>query len=137
MIQLIPFINLFFFLVGLFSLKTFYTDHLLNLVIFYVNENDQDLTPTMQEITRLSDLYIKLDNSLTNYHEQADLLVDTKNILLEHIDNMDDLSKVDKTLERVENINKEIEHVNDQITSTREHLREVTREIEDAETRPE
>jgi predicted nucleic acid-binding Zn-ribbon protein len=106
------------------------------LVIFYVNENDQDLTPTMQEITRLSDLYIKLDDYLTNYREQADLL-DTKIILLDHIDNIDDMSKLDKTLERVENINKEIEHVNDQITATREHLREVTREIEDAETRPE
>jgi peptidoglycan hydrolase CwlO-like protein len=91
----------------------------------------------MQEITRLTDLHIKLDDMLTNYNEQADLLADTKELLVKHLDSMDDMSKVDRTLEQIDGINKEINHVNNQITVTREQLNVVANEIDDAENRPE
>ena len=98
---------------------------------------DQESTPDMQEITRLTDISIKLQDLEASYNNQVNVLTETKELLQTHLDNTDDLSRVDTTLEQIDNITKEIDHVSDQLTRTQQHLADVERELDEIETRPE
>lgn len=103
--------------------------------VFYCTNTES--TPDMQEITRLTDIHVKLQDLETSYTEQVEVLSDAKQLLQGHLDNTDDLSRADKTIEQIDNINKEISHASDQLTRTQQHITEVERELDEIEARPE